>query len=298
MKILLACDERSSADKLYCDLGQGGLPEASEVYVLSVADIFVVPNYKKSKGKRSPQDTYFKHIDQEVGKAQKIADKISKKLKAKFPQWQFHAEAVGGAPAWEIVNKAKDWKVDLIMVGSHGRVGVGEFFFGSVAMKVLSEAGCSVRVIRPTVEDEDIPSRIIIGVDGSSDSEMTINAITARTWKEGSSAHLITSINPAFFTAFLSDDTHVRNVSPRAWIKKTHTQYRARLEKAGLIGYSLIEKGDPKIVLLKEALDWRADCIFVGAKGHSQLDRLLAGSVSAAIAARAHCSVEVVRRRR
>jgi nucleotide-binding universal stress UspA family protein len=48
-------------------------------------------------------------------------------------------------------------------------------------------------------------------------------------------------------------------------------------------------------VLITEAEDWDADCIFVGAKGMRGIERLLIGSVSAAVAARAHCSVEVVR---
>jgi hypothetical protein len=38
-----------------------------------------------------------------------------------------------------------------------------------------------------------------------------------------------------------------------------------------------------------------ADCIFVGARGLSQVERFLLGSVSSAVAARASCSVEVVR---
>jgi nucleotide-binding universal stress UspA family protein len=54
--------------------------------------------------------------------------------------------------------------------------------------------------------------------------------------------------------------------------------------------------GDPKRVLVDEAETWSADCIFVGAKGMSRVQRVLLGSVSGAVAARANCSVEVVRR--
>ena len=38
-----------------------------------------------------------------------------------------------------------------------------------------------------------------------------------------------------------------------------------------------------------------ASCIFVGAKGLRSVERFLTGSVSASVAARAHCSVELVR---
>ena len=67
------------------------------------------------------------------------------------------------------------------------------------------------------------------------------------------------------------------------------------LRDAGLKAMSSVRDGDPKRVLLAEAERWGADCIFVGAKGHTRLDKVLLGSVSAAVAARASCSVEVVR---
>jgi nucleotide-binding universal stress UspA family protein len=54
-------------------------------------------------------------------------------------------------------------------------------------------------------------------------------------------------------------------------------------------------EGDPKRVLPAEADRFAADCIFLGAQGHGRVQRILLGSVSAAVAGRAHCSVEVVR---
>jgi nucleotide-binding universal stress UspA family protein len=69
----------------------------------------------------------------------------------------------------------------------------------------------------------------------------------------------------------------------------------ARLRAPGLIVSADLVEGDPKHSLLREAEVWGADSIFVGARGHSLFERLLLGSVSSAIAARAHCSVEIVR---
>lgn len=57
----------------------------------------------------------------------------------------------------------------------------------------------------------------------------------------------------------------------------------------------VLRRGDPKRVLVDEAETWSADCIFVGAKGMSRVQRVLLGSVSGAVTARANCSVEVVR---
>jgi nucleotide-binding universal stress UspA family protein len=56
----------------------------------------------------------------------------------------------------------------------------------------------------------------------------------------------------------------------------------------------MIRRGNPKDEIVAEAEGWGADCIFVGAKGMRGVDHLLLGSVSAAVSARAHCSVEIV----
>ena len=69
----------------------------------------------------------------------------------------------------------------------------------------------------------------------------------------------------------------------------------APLHERGLAVSSIITTGDPKHVLLDEAKHWGADSLFVGARGLSRIERFLLGSVSSALAARAHCSVEVVR---
>ncbi len=68
-----------------------------------------------------------------------------------------------------------------------------------------------------------------------------------------------------------------------------------QLRDKGLHAEVLIRRGNPSDQILQEADTWGADCIFVGAKGTRGIDRLLLGSVSSAVSARAHCSVEVVR---
>jgi len=78
-------------------------------------------------------------------------------------------------------------------------------------------------------------------------------------------------------------------------LRKGDVGMRGPLRTRGLTVSSVITEGDPKHVLLDEAEHWGADCIFVGARGLSRVERFLLGSVSAAVAARAHCAVEVVR---
>ena len=47
-----------------------------------------------------------------------------------------------------IVDEAKDWDADLIILGSHGYTGFKRWLLGSVAQAVASHAPCSVEIVR------------------------------------------------------------------------------------------------------------------------------------------------------
>ena len=48
----------------------------------------------------------------------------------------------------QIVRAAKNKKVDMIVIGTHGRTGWSKLFMGSVAAKVVSAATCPVVTVR------------------------------------------------------------------------------------------------------------------------------------------------------
>ena len=56
-------------------------------------------------------------------------------------------EVLVGPAAFEIVRHAGERGADLIVVGSHGRGALRRFLLGSVAERVLREAGCPVMIV-------------------------------------------------------------------------------------------------------------------------------------------------------
>jgi nucleotide-binding universal stress UspA family protein len=56
---------------------------------------------------------------------------------------------VHGEAAAEIVRVAKEKSVDLIVLSSHGRTGLGRILFGSTAEAVVRHAPCPVLVVKP-----------------------------------------------------------------------------------------------------------------------------------------------------
>jgi len=60
-----------------------------------------------------------------------------------------------GDPAAEIVRVAGEREVDLIVVSSHGRTGLGRIIFGSTAEAVVRHAACPVLVVKPPPQEEE-----------------------------------------------------------------------------------------------------------------------------------------------
>ena len=58
-------------------------------------------------------------------------------------------EVLHGSPDQQIIEKAKEWNADLIVVGSHGR-GFWGRLLGSVSDGIVHHAPCSVLVVRKT----------------------------------------------------------------------------------------------------------------------------------------------------
>ena len=57
-------------------------------------------------------------------------------------------KVIFGSPAKTIIDIAKSEKVDMIVLGSHGRTGPAKFLLGSVTSRVVEHAPCDVLVVR------------------------------------------------------------------------------------------------------------------------------------------------------
>jgi nucleotide-binding universal stress UspA family protein len=53
-----------------------------------------------------------------------------------------------GDPKSLIIDAAKEWHADLIVLGSHGRNGLDRFLMGSVSEAIARHAHCSVEIVR------------------------------------------------------------------------------------------------------------------------------------------------------
>jgi nucleotide-binding universal stress UspA family protein len=55
----------------------------------------------------------------------------------------------GGEVAAEILKAATDAQIDLIVMGTHGRTSIKDYFVGSTTERVVERATCSVLSVKP-----------------------------------------------------------------------------------------------------------------------------------------------------
>lgn len=90
--------------------------------------------------------------DQLEDSAERELPKIAER--EEFASLKTEEVIVHGEAASEIVRVAKDKNVDLIVVSSHGRTGLGRILFGSTAEAVVRHAPCPVLVVKPAKVEE------------------------------------------------------------------------------------------------------------------------------------------------
>jgi nucleotide-binding universal stress UspA family protein len=126
--------------------------------------------------------------------------------------------------------------------------------------------------------------------------------VAERAWPEGSEAHLITVLDsrlsfltPSLIPGLARWSSAADSADDQAWIDRMMKAATDKLQNAGLKISCEVVRGEPSQRLLDAAVDWQPDCLVIGARGLSGIERFLIGSVSSDVAVRANCSVEVVR---
>ena len=307
MKVLIAYDGSECAQAAVEDLKRAGLPKTTDALVLSVADVLLPPpndEIEETVPLQVPASVRHAHErgQRKLKKAELLAKEASEEIKKHSPEWQVRFEALADSPAWAIIRTAEQWKSDLIIVGAQGHsVLGGRLILGSVSQRVLYESRGSVRIARSKQPGGESPLRLLIGVDNSQYSNAVVESMGRREWPKGSEVRLLAVVDTVMAVApdplqpqvmkwiEVGDEEHWDQV------REIFQPLADKLRTAGLDAAVKVRRGNPANELLDEAESWGADCIFLGAKGTRGIDRLLLGSVSAAVSARAHCSVEVVR---
>lgn len=169
-----------------------------------------------------------------------------------------------GFVAPELLAEAERFEATTIAIGSHGHPRIEEIVFGGNGGELLHQAACSVLVARPAPDVAAFPRSIVVGVDGSEESERAHAVASELARRHAASLRELVALEGKRVTLTQVVDRH-----PQVEIRAS-TPVRALVEGAAC-----------------------ADLLVVGSRGLHGLGAL--GSVSERVAHRARCSVLVVR---
>lgn len=302
MKVLIALDHSDCSQLALSSVVSRPWPDHSSLKVVHIMEPYDPNGITSNIAQKSEWMAAIN--EQRRSSAQAMLDQATKLLAANHANSEVTSELLESNLADQtIVNTAKQWPADLIVVGSHSRRGLKRLLLGSIAHSVLQQAPCSVEVIKSQWSLVSGQFNVLVALDQSDYSEGVFNAIAERPWPDYTQFRIVSVVSPPIekcigtassLNALSIFEEHEQSVAKL----KGELAKKARLleskTKSKSSSFEVME-GDPREVLLRTIEEWPAHLVIVGSQGKTDLERLFLGSVSHAVALHAWCSVEVAK---
>ena len=132
--------------------------------------------------------------------------------------------------------------------------------------------------------------KILLAIDPPEASDAVIEEVARRPWPAQTSVEVLSVVEPFHVWDV---PTLVEGLNDAA--KNAAQSAVDRLRSAGIHAKPCVLVGHSKSVIIDRAREIGADFVIVGSRGIKGMERILLGSVAAAVARHVHCSVEIVR---
>ncbi len=150
MRVLLAVDSSSCSDAAVRQVAERFAPAVTQVRVVHVVEwMREMPLcLQYGEGPGAGHDVV-ESRNRSFERAKGLVEKVAAQLQP--AGFSVSVATPDADPRHGIVDEARCWKADLIVMGSHGRSGLDRLLLGSVAEGVLRHAPCSVEIVREPV---------------------------------------------------------------------------------------------------------------------------------------------------
>ncbi len=290
MKILIAVDGSGCSHAAVEDCRNRRWPDGTEFKVLTAIDSYQLlpPLVDEQEGQLSA--------------AGELVTKYQQELQLQFPGCSASAEVLQGYVKHSLLDCAEKWNADLIVMGSHGHTGMARLLIGSTSQAVLHAAKCSVRIVRHSVITDPTADVVVVAADASEPSKAAIKHILERQWAPEAKFVCVNVLAPFGQVGIDSDsqpyfdynDEHLPQMRKQSQEMAQGASDELNAKLGPCAEWKAVE-GDPQEQILLLAKNIKANLIIIGSHGRNFLERAVLGSVSDAVVAHAHCSVEVVK---
>ncbi len=217
-----------------------------------------------------------------------------------------------GQPSDRLIAAAQEAKVDLIVMGTHGRTGLDHVLLGSTAERVIAGGPCPVLAVRtaephgaaqagtgqaakPISVDWPLFRRLLVPMDFSDHSLAALEKAVAVASLCSASLTLLHALEPVSYGLDFTLLDVERSKEARAAAESRLSRLATPLIAAGHHVETAVRGGLPTDAILHEAGARRADLIVMGTHGRRGLAHVLVGSVAEHVLRRASCPVLAVK---
>lgn len=204
-----------------------------------------------------------------------------------------HEFVLSEGPLARVVEKlVREKRIDLIVVGTHGRKGFRKMILGSIAEEIYRKTACPVLAIGPenpaSPESEMSPRRILLATDLQDEAHRACDYAVAMALRHASELILLHVIED-------------HQVSDFGRAEQQRLAALARME--GLIPKEVPLASEPKMVVLRgraaeeisqAARENDADLVVIGLHGGERMAGYLRGTVAYRVVCQAPCPVLTV----
>jgi nucleotide-binding universal stress UspA family protein len=293
MRILLALDGSSSADAARELVGSLAWPSGSVVQVVAVAE----PAAELLTPLVVAAPTIGSYDEQTTEDLEQLLDAAVATLER--PTLAVEHAVLHGRPATLIVERAAEFRAELVVIGSRGRGPLTTMLLGSVSAEVVDHAPCPVLVVRGPVADN-----VLVAVDGSPSSQSAITYLTANRILANRPVEVLTvaagsdrgdSSTLGVFSDVAFDVFEEERRNERRHAEDIAAAAARRLSDEGYHARWSISTGHAAHEIIEAARCFGSGLIVVGSRGHTGLTRILLGSVARNVLLHTHASVLIVR---
>jgi nucleotide-binding universal stress UspA family protein len=224
-----------------------------------------------------------------------LAYHLLEEIKASLPQdlKSIETSVVVGDPVKTILETAKRYNPDLLVLGSRDLGYVQEWLVGSVSYHVASQASCPVLVIKRPIKKL---RKVLLGYDGSDDADRAADFLAREVFREPVEVTIATVWpKPPALPPAIKADAKFFLETVKAAAAELGEKVRQHLPATRYKTSTEVVEGEPGKVLVRLATERESDLVIVGSRGLSRVKRVFLGSVSHTILHKAPCAVLVVK---
>jgi nucleotide-binding universal stress UspA family protein len=205
---------------------------------------------------------------------------------------------LSAAPA--ILEYVSDKQIDLIVMGTHGRRGLGHLLLGSAAEEVVRLAPCPVFTIRELKEPKPVMqvNNILVPIDFSNHSEKALTYASEIAQSYNAQLQVLHIIEETMHPAFsVTGKSSIFDLVPgiKEDSKKRIAKMLEKFVSDKVKSKVFIQGGRAANDIIKFAKENSTDLIVIATHGLTGLEHMLLGSVTEKVVRMAHCPVFTVK---